>query len=252
MARPNARASTIWSNPARFLAEVASMKDRAASFGAGGSGRAPIDDRAVAAPGVRGAPAREALASSGPSSARAHGSSAGKGTFAEALARMRSTKVPVAVAGRGAQGVARQMSAGPGVPPAHRRAADDAKPRKEEDMLDPSARRAAQLAPPQATAPVAVLASTERSAPPPRASLEALLPALVKRIAWSGDARRGTVRLELGAGALAGATLLIESNDGRVDVQLAAPAGVDVTAWRERIARRLGDRGLDVGSIVVE
>jgi hypothetical protein len=27
---------------------------------------------------------------------------------------------------------------------------------------------------------------------------------------------------------------------------------VDVTAWRERIARRLGDRGLDVGSIVVE
>ena len=120
-------------------------------------------------------------------------------------------------------------------------------------MLDPSARRAAQLAPPpQASAQVAVVGPTERSASSPGASLESLLPALVKRIAWSGDARRGTVRLELGAGALAGATLLIESIDGRVDVQLAAPAGVDVTAWRERIARRLGDRGLDVGSIVVE
>jgi hypothetical protein len=231
------------------MAEVPSMKDRSASFGAGGSGRAPIDDRAGSA--VRSATARDTVASPG-SGARAHGSSGGKGTFAEALARMRSSKSPVIAGGRSAPVVTRQMSHGASTASAPRRGRDDAKPRREDDLLDPSARRAAQLAPPpQATAQVAAVAPTERTAPP-RASLEALLPALVKRIAWSGDARRGTVRMELGAGALAGATLVIESNDGRVDVQLAAPAGVDVTAWRERIARRLGDRGLDVGSIVVE
>ncbi len=62
------------------------------------------------------------------------------------------------------------------------------------------------------------------SAAPP-ASLEEILPALVRRIAWSGDARRGTVRIELGSGALAGATLLVAADDGRVQVTLSGRAG---------------------------
>jgi hypothetical protein len=79
----------------------------------------------------------------------------------------------------------------------------------------------------------------------PPASLEELLPALVRKIAWSSDARRGAVRIELGAGALSGATLLVAAEGGRVRVTLTAPRGVELGAWRERIIARLSSRGLD-------
>jgi hypothetical protein len=85
-----------------------------------------------------------------------------------------------------------------------------------------------------------------------RSSLEDLLPALVRRVAWSGDGRRGAVRLELGAGELAGATLLVQVDEGRVRVRLSAPSGVDVGAWRGRIADRLEARGLAVDSVEVD
>ena len=90
--------------------------------------------------------------------------------------------------------------------------------------LDPMERRHAQLAPPFA-APVQVAPAVE--SPPPAvaravASLESLLPALVKKIAWSGDARRGTVRMELGAGALEGGVVLIHADHGEVSVRLRA------------------------------
>ncbi|MGD0528564.1 MAG: hypothetical protein ABSE49_25745, partial [Polyangiaceae bacterium] len=72
---------------------------------------------------------------------------------------------------------------------------DDEPPRKKpahDDGLDPSARHAAQLAPP-------VLGGASPSAPASpaqiearvRSSVEDLLPALVRRVAWSGDGRRG-------------------------------------------------------------
>jgi hypothetical protein len=77
-------------------------------------------------------------------------------------------------------------------------------------------------------------------------SLDEILPALVRRIAWSGDARRGAVRIELGAGALEGATLLVAAHDGRVRVTLSAGEGIELESWRARIARRLEEKGLDV------
>lgn len=122
----------------------------------------------------------------------------------------------------------------------------DAEPSLE---LDPAARHAAQLAPPIAIASVEATAATAEVAR--RASLEELIPALVKRIAWGGDARRGSVRIELGAGELAGGTLLVHADEGRVRVELAVPPGVDAIAWRERIERRLAARGLDVASVDV-
>jgi hypothetical protein len=85
-----------------------------------------------------------------------------------------------------------------------------------------------------------------------RSSLEDLLPALVRRVAWSGDGRRGTVRLELGAGELAGATLLVHVDDGRVRLQLSTPPGVSPAGWRERIADRLAARGLAVDAVEVD
>jgi len=57
--------------------------------------------------------------------------------------------------------------------------------------------------------------------------------------------------MELGAGALAGATLLIHADDGRVRVELDAPSHVNAAEWRTRIHDRLTRRGLLVDSIDV-
>ncbi|HTB76743.1 MAG TPA: hypothetical protein VK762_26030, partial [Polyangiaceae bacterium] len=86
---------------------------------------------------------------------------------------------------------------------------------------------------------------TATSNPSASASLEDLLPALVRKIAWSGDARRGAVRIELGAGALAGATLLVAADGARVRVTLSGQSGVELEPYRERIVARLAARGLD-------
>jgi hypothetical protein len=128
------------------------------------------------------------------------------------------------------------------------------KPLGGEPPLDSFARHAAQLAPPalgalplfgDAPGPAQVEARV-------RSSLEDLLPALVRRVAWSGDGRRGTVRLELGAGELAGATLLIHADEGRVRLQLSVPPGASSSGWSARIAERLAARGLVVDAVEVE
>jgi hypothetical protein len=134
----------------------------------------------------------------------------------------------------------------------------------DDDPLDPFARHAAHLAPPlalsHAAPPAGMPAAPITSASPSartladgaaRTSLEDLLPQLVRRVAWSGDGRRGAVRLELGVGALAGATLLVQSDGGQVRVQLSAPPGLDVDAWRIRIAERLASRELSVDAVDV-
>jgi hypothetical protein len=73
----------------------------------------------------------------------------------------------------------------------------------------------------------------------------------VRRIAWSGNARSGSARLELGAGELEGATLTIHADDGIVRVAIELPPGVDGAAWKERISGRLGALGLQVETIDV-
>jgi hypothetical protein len=82
-------------------------------------------------------------------------------------------------------------------------------------------------------------------------SLEQLMSALVRHIAWSGDHRRGTARLEIGAGPLAGATLLVHADEGRVRVQLDVPPGVDGPAWRDRIAHGLAERRIVADEVEV-
>jgi hypothetical protein len=119
------------------------------------------------------------------------------------------------------------------------------------DLLDSAARHIAQLAPP--TPPIPLASTTEGRQPGPNPiSVEELWPTLVRKAAWSGDARCGTVRLELGAGALAGAVVMVHANNGRVCVKLTAPRGVDVDAWRARISARLVVRGFDVEAVDVD
>jgi hypothetical protein len=122
---------------------------------------------------------------------------------------------------------------------------------RDDDELDPSARQAAQLAPPMTVPPRNDPAAGAAPLANARASLEDLVPQLVKRIAWSGDAQRGTVRMELGAGELSGATLTVSAEHGRVSVRVDTPPGTDVGAWRARLASRLEARGLSVESVDV-
>jgi hypothetical protein len=118
------------------------------------------------------------------------------------------------------------------------------------DPLDPAARLSAQLAPPLC-APRAEPSAVPHSVAEARAVLEELLPAVVRRIAWVGDARRGSVRMELGAGELAGARILVHAEDGVVRVEMQVPPGADAAAWRARIEGRLRARGIRAESVEV-
>jgi hypothetical protein len=136
----------------------------------------------------------------------------------------------------------------PAPKPSPRGAADD------DDALS-LLRQAARLAPPVPIAVGAPAAAAPVAAPVLDGAVRALLPelmaSLVRRIAWGGDARRGSVRIELSGGALAGATLVVHAEGGRVQVELDTPPGADVSRWTERLALCLDARGIDVASLDV-
>jgi hypothetical protein len=70
---------------------------------------------------------------------------------------------------------------------------------------------------------------------PIREDLQNLLTGLARRVAWGGDRRKASARIELGEGALAGATLVVHTDQHALNV---------AQGWQERIARRLEGRGL--------
>lgn len=119
-------------------------------------------------------------------------------------------------------------------------------PEPPEAMLDPTVRHLAALAPPPNVAPLAAVA--DAPATHARLSLEELMPLLVKRIAWSGDRHQGSVRLEIGAGAYAGATVIVHTDTAsRVRVEVGGHGDLD--GLRARLDSRLRRHGLDVESV---
>jgi hypothetical protein len=63
-------------------------------------------------------------------------------------------------------------------------------------------------------------------------------------MSWGGDRRRGSARIELGQGPLAGATLIVHAEQRSVRVELELPPGSNVTDdWQRRILERLEGRG---------
>jgi hypothetical protein len=127
--------------------------------------------------------------------------------------------------------------------------------REGEGVLDPMERHAAQLAPPGfvVAAAVAPVAAVDAVPALRAASLETLLPVLVRRIAWSAEGRdRGLVRMEIGAGELRGAVLLVQADAGEVTIHASVPAGTDRQAWREKLLRRLDARGVRVTSLEID
>jgi len=83
------------------------------------------------------------------------------------------------------------------------------------------------------------------------ASLDPLVSELLRSIAWGGDRRRGTARIELGSGRYGGTTLKVDVVDDGVRVVLEAPPGVDTEALGARLAERFEARGLRVDSLLV-
>jgi hypothetical protein len=64
----------------------------------------------------------------------------------------------------------------------------------------------------------------------------------LRRLSWAGDGRRGTARLELGAGALAGAELIVTAEGAHISLDLRLPLDVD-GGLADRIRGRLEARG---------
>jgi hypothetical protein len=79
---------------------------------------------------------------------------------------------------------------------------------------------------------------------PLREDLQNLLTGLARRTAWGGDRRKGSARIELSSGALAGATLVVHAEQRTVTVELELPRGMSAQGWQQRIAERLEGRGL--------
>ncbi|HOU90080.1 MAG TPA: hypothetical protein PLU22_03495 [Polyangiaceae bacterium] len=73
----------------------------------------------------------------------------------------------------------------------------------------------------------------------------------VKRLAWGGDGRRGVARLELSAGSLAGAEIVVEVIGREVEVSIRSPFEAVEPDLVERLRARLGDRGLSLRSFDV-
>jgi len=78
---------------------------------------------------------------------------------------------------------------------------------------------------------------------PPREDLQNLLGGLARRAAWGGDRRKGSARIELSEGALAGATLVVHAEERTVSVELELPPGMAADSWQRRITERLEGRG---------
>jgi hypothetical protein len=77
-----------------------------------------------------------------------------------------------------------------------------------------------------------------------REDLQNLISGLARRVAWGGDRRKGSARIELSEGPLAGATLIVHTEQRSVSVELELPAGGSSTGdWQQRILDRLEERG---------
>jgi len=117
-----------------------------------------------------------------------------------------------------------------------------------EPMIDPMLRALAPTAMPR------ILAASEPAQAPvnaPLPELEQLLGRLVRRAAWGGDGRKGSARLEIGSGALSGATLLVHADGGELSIDLELPPGASRDEWHARIASRLEARGLTLRELTV-
>lgn len=116
------------------------------------------------------------------------------------------------------------------------------------NALDPLSRSLWCLAPPEHRVLEQSLAAAPTLMPPPGtppAALDDILARMVTRFALSGDKRRGTSHLVVGAGELSGGSVTLEAEGKSVHVRIDAPPGVDARAFGESIRARLEAKGLE-------
>jgi hypothetical protein len=70
-------------------------------------------------------------------------------------------------------------------------------------------------------------------------------------VAWGGDRRRATARIELGGAHYAGAAVRIDADGDSLTIELEAPPGVDASELGARLSERFAARGLRVDSLLV-
>lgn len=122
------------------------------------------------------------------------------------------------------------------------------------DQLDPlSCQLACHGAFPHTLSPPVgeALVAPQAPMPVPSADLQQLLTGLARRVAWGGDRRKGSARIELSEGALAGATLIVHTEQRSVCVELELPAGAGTQGWEARLTERLEGRGFSARVRVV-
>jgi hypothetical protein len=78
----------------------------------------------------------------------------------------------------------------------------------------------------------------------PVPGLDALVDRFLRRVAFSGGAKRGVAHLEIGSGELAGSKLTISSEGDGVELLLDAPPGVDPEPYRALLSKRLAAKGV--------
>jgi hypothetical protein len=79
---------------------------------------------------------------------------------------------------------------------------------------------------------------------PVREDLQQLLSGMARRVAWGGDRRKGSARIELSEGALAGATLVVHTEQRSVSVEIELPGGARASnGLEQRLLERLEGRG---------
>lgn len=116
----------------------------------------------------------------------------------------------------------------------------------ESPELDPLARTLAADSPAWVPAPDVSRDASARVEAVRATAVEPLLGALVRRAAWgrSPDGRTASLRLEIGEGPFAGATILITADPRDLQIELDAPPEIDLEAWKTRLRHRLASQGL--------
>jgi hypothetical protein len=90
-------------------------------------------------------------------------------------------------------------------------------------------------------------ASAFAAALPLREELQNLLTGVARRVAWGGDRRKGSARIELSDGVFAGGTLVVHTEERSVSVEIELPShGVAGHGLEQRIRERLEQRGFAV------
>ncbi|MBI3201772.1 MAG: hypothetical protein HYZ29_09545 [Myxococcales bacterium] len=84
------------------------------------------------------------------------------------------------------------------------------------------------------------------AAPAPTLALpdELALERLVRRFSWGGNGKRGSARIELGSGPLAGATLVVHAEGREVSIEVEGGEDHAVGELARRVKARLDGKGL--------